>query len=41
MLPFSALIVTVNHLLDVTVVAKHVAQVNGFRGKEGEQHLVP
>lgn len=35
MLPLSALIVTVNHLLDVTVVTKCLAHVDGSGGKEG------
>lgn len=35
MLPLSALVVRVNHLLDVTVVVEYLAHVNGFGVKEG------
>lgn len=42
MLPLSAVIVAVNHLLDVTVVAKYLAHVNGLGvRKVCQQHLVP
>lgn len=35
MLPLSALILTVNRLLDVTVVTKYLVHVYGFGDKEG------